>query len=53
MKILYLTGQLKSHGGIEKVLSMKLNSLATNFNQDVSLITYEQGKDEFIYPITS
>lgn len=53
MKILYLTGQLKSHGGIEKVLSMKLNSLETNFNQDVSLITYEQGKDEFIYPITS
>lgn len=53
MKILYLTGQIKYQGGIEKVLSMKMNALAEHFGHDVYLITYEQGGKDFVYPISS
>lgn len=52
MKILFLTGQLKSFGGIEKVLSMKVNYLADNLGEDVYLCTYEQGKKPFVFPIS-
>ena len=52
MKILYITGQIIQHGGIEKVLTMKLNYLA-EAGHDVFLSTYEQGIHPFIYPISS
>lgn len=53
MKILYLTGQIKYIGGIEKVLSLKLNYLADKLKEDVFLLTYEQGNNSFVYPISS
>lgn len=53
MRILYLTGQIKYHGGIEKVFSVKMNYLADKLNQDVFLLTYEQGNNPFVYPISA
>lgn len=53
MKILYLTGQLKYQGGIERVLCLKANYFADFLNQDVFLLTYEQGNNPFIYPLSS
>ena len=51
MKILYLTGQLASHGGIERVTIMKLNYLAETDNE-IYLSTYEQLGKTFIYPLS-
>lgn len=36
MRILYLTGQIKYHGGIEKVLSLKMNYLAESLGYPLS-----------------
>lgn len=52
MKILYLTGQLASHGGIERVTIMKLNYLAETDNE-IYLSTYEQLEKPFIYPLSN
>ena len=52
MKIIYITGQIIQHGGIEKVLAMKLNYLA-EAGHEVFLSTYEQGGHPFIYPVSS
>jgi glycosyltransferase involved in cell wall biosynthesis len=52
MKILYFTGQLKNHGGIERVLSLKMNYLAEVSKQEVFLITYEQNELPHIYPLS-
>lgn len=53
MKILYLTGQLALHGGIERVTTMKLNYLAEHTDHEVYLCTSEQGSRPFIYPIST
>ena len=53
MKILYHTGQLKSHGGIEKTLACKVNYFSTQLKQDVYLLTYEQGSAPYIYSINN
>lgn len=42
MRILYFTGQIVLHGGIEKVTVMKLNYWV-EIGNDVYLSTYEQG----------
>lgn len=52
MKILYLTGQLVLHGGIERVTSMKLNYLAEQTDNEAYLCTYEQGSAPFVYEIS-
>lgn len=52
MRILYLTGQIKYYGGIEKVLTLKLNYLSEQLCQDVFLLTYEQGNSPFVYPVS-
>lgn len=52
MRILYFTGQIALHGGIEKVTVMKLNYWVETGN-DVYLSTYEQGDKSFVYPISS
>ena len=52
MRILYFTGQIALHGGIEKVTVMKLNYWVETGN-DVYLSTYEQGDKPFVYPISS
>lgn len=51
MRILYLTGQIAQHGGIERVSSMKINYLAET-GHDVFLSTYEQKGRPFVYPIS-
>ncbi len=51
MKILYLNNQLYLHGGIEKILSQKINHLIDEFNYDVILCTSEHKNNEFIYPL--
>lgn len=52
MKILYITGQLKYQGGIERVLCLKANYFADVLDQNVFLLTYEQGKNPFIYSLS-
>ena len=51
MRILYFTGQIVLHGGIEKVTVMKLNYWV-EIGNDVYLSTYEQGDKPFVYPIS-
>lgn len=52
MRILYLTGQLISHGGIEKILSLKLNYFAEQTKHEVFLSTYEQVNNPFVYELS-
>lgn len=50
-KILYATGQLARHGGIERVTALKVNSLVER-GYDVYLSAYEQDGRPFVYPIS-
>jgi len=49
MKILFLTDQFYLHGGVEKVLSKKLNYLAEIHNYSVYLVTIENKNNNFCY----
>lgn len=51
MKILYFTGQLIIRGGIERVLTNKMNYLARFSNHEVFLVTYEQRGCPFVFEI--
>lgn len=42
MKILFLTDQVYLHGGIEKVLSQKVNYLVDIFGYEITVVTYRQ-----------
>lgn len=50
MKIAYITDQLALHGGIEKILSQKINGFIAR-GHEVVLITSEQNNRPFVYPI--
>jgi len=52
IKIVYLTDQVYLHGGVEKVLSQKLNYLSKIPNFEVHLITTEQKGKGYCYPIS-
>ncbi|OYX85616.1 MAG: hypothetical protein B7Y83_04155 [Flavobacteriales bacterium 32-34-25] len=52
MKILYCTNQLYAHGGIERMLSQKINYLL-NEDHKVYLSTFEQSKRPDIYPLNN
>lgn len=52
MKILYLTDQTYLHGGIEKVLSQKANYFADVSDDEVFIITYNQGNNKVCYPFS-
>ena len=52
MKIAYYTDQIYLHGGIEKVLSQKLNYLSKLEDNEVYLITSEQKNKPFCYNIS-
>ena len=52
MKIAYITKSLAPIGGLERVLSDKMNYLAQK-GYEVTLITYEQGKHPFAYQLDS
>lgn len=47
MKILYVTDSFAICGGIERVLTDKMNYLAANYGYDVSLLTIYQGNHPF------
>ena len=53
MKILYCINQIHTHGGIEKILALKINSLIQDFKHEVYLCTTDQKKLQFIYEIES
>lgn len=52
MKILYLTNQFYLHGGIEKMLSQKINYLIEEFEYNVVLCTSEHKDHPFVYPLS-
>jgi glycosyltransferase involved in cell wall biosynthesis len=45
--------QLYLHGGAEKIVTLKLNALASRGFNEVSLITSQQGSKEFLYALNS
>lgn len=51
-KIVILVDQLNSHGGIEKLVSVKANYWAINFGYDVSIISTEQDNKPIVYTIS-
>lgn len=52
MKILYLTNQFYLHGGIEKMLSQKINYLIDEFRYNVVLCTSEHYDNPYVYPVS-
>ena len=53
MKIMYLTDQFYLHGGIEKMLSLKINHWISDFRYDVILCTSQHGGNPFVYDLDS
>ena len=51
MKVVFLMDQMYIHGGGEKILSLKMNALATNFDCEVYLCTTNQKKHKPVYNI--
>ena len=49
MRILYCTNQLYVHGGIERILSQKMNALVQDYGHEVYLLTFEQKDQNFVY----
>ena len=49
IKIVYVTDQIYLHGGIEKMLSQKINNWITNYGYEVVLCTSEQRNQDFVY----
>lgn len=52
-KIVILVDQLNSHGGIEKLVSIKANYWAEVFNYDVTIIATEQLQKPIIYDLST
>lgn len=50
MKILYLVNHLKHHGGIEKMISLKVDAWKDNFESEVIVVAMNQGEEKVIYP---
>lgn len=51
MKLLYVENSLSIHGGVERVLTDKLNWLVEEGNCEVSLITANQGDHPIVFPL--
>ena len=51
MRIMYITDALAVWGGIERVLSDKMNYLVQEYGYDVYIVTTEQGKHEIPFPL--
>lgn len=55
MKLVFCTSQIIGSGGVERVLSKRLNYFVENFNYDITVITTEnnsknfQNKNTFFY----
>ena len=52
MKIVYLMDQLYLHGGAEKIISQKLNSLVEDYKCEVYLLTTEQKSKPYVYEVS-
>jgi glycosyltransferase involved in cell wall biosynthesis len=48
---MYLTNQLYLHGGIEKMLSQKINHWIADYGYEVLLCSSEQRKNKFVYTV--
>lgn len=53
MTILYIVKYIAQLGGLDRVLSYKMNYLADKFGYEVYLLTYEQGDHPFSFPLSS
>ena len=51
MKILYVTSQMYLHGGIEKILTQKINHWIKHYGYEVLLCTSEQRNHDFVYKV--
>ena len=52
MKIVYIIDSLALKGGAERIITEKMNYLATIYNYDVSVITYYQFHEPNTYPLS-
>jgi len=53
MRLLYVTDSLAVFGGIEKVLTEKVNSFIESWNYEVTILTVNQGNRTIPYPLNS
>ena len=53
MRILYIIKSIAPFGGVERILSYKMNFLADNLGYEIYLLTYEQGNHPFSFPLSS
>jgi len=51
MKIIYYTDQIYLHGGLERVLTKKINFFSKNTNNEIHIVTFEQKGRASCYPI--
>ena len=49
MKIVYVVQSLSTHGGVEKILTLKANYLANKRDYNVSIITFDQPKQPIFF----
>lgn len=52
MKIVYIYPQFAHHAGTERILIDKMNYLVESGNHEVAVLTYEQGKHPFAFPLS-
>lgn len=53
MKIVYAYHNIANVGGAGKIIIDKMNLLAENYDYEIYLITYSQGKHDFCYPLSN
>lgn len=53
MKIVYIHDAMTLMGGIERILTDKMNYLANVYNYEIFLITSSQGNKPFAYPLSA
>ena len=53
MKIVYIYDSIARIGGLERILTDKMNYLAETYNYEVYLVTSAQGQHPFSFPISS
>lgn len=53
MKVVYLIDQFHKHGGIEKMLSLKINHFIEDYGYNVTLITSQHSEGQpYVYPLS-
>ncbi len=53
MKILYIVKYIAQYGGLDRILSYKMNYLSDKLGYEVYLLTYEQGDHPISFPLSS